>query len=126
MKTSRFLSARVIAFAGFLQEIVAVPVLFQTIAGVQIGILRAVRDGREVTNAEVNTRRFVTGCVGSVDVDVNVDVIFTDEVEFPPFFRLVADGSDLLQVLNSDIGACLVLEKNEFPRFRVFVLITTL
>ncbi|ERG96043.1 MAG: hypothetical protein J07HQW2_02510 [Haloquadratum walsbyi J07HQW2] len=62
VKTSGFLSARVIAFDGFLQEIVAVPVLFQTIPGVQIGILRAVRDGREVTNAEVNTHTVFSPC----------------------------------------------------------------
>jgi hypothetical protein len=48
--------------------------LFQAVAGVEVGFLGAVCDRREVTGAEVNTRRLVTGSVGCLDL------VFTDEM----------------------------------------------
>ena len=72
--------------------------MFQPVAGVQVGILGAVSDGSEVTDAEVDTCRLIPGGSG------RFNAIFTDEVDFPPLRRVVVDGTNLLEVLNHDTG----------------------
>ena len=117
VESSSFFTTRVVTFSDFFREVIAV--LFEAIAGVQVGLLGAVRDGSEVADTEVNTRCFVAGCGGCLDF------VFTDEVDFPPLFPLVVDRSDLLQVLDGDARACLVFDKDVFPCFRVFLVIRT-
>ena len=104
-------TTRVIALGDFLREVVAI--LFEAVSGVQLGFLRTVCHSGEVTDAEVNTRCFVTGCVRSLDF------VFADEVEFPSLRRLVVDGSNLLQVLDGDAGGRLVLNEDVVPVSRV-------
>ena len=81
-------ATRVVALGDFFREVVAV--LFQTVSGVQVGFPGAVRDSREVTDTKVDTCCLVTGSVGSLNF------VFADEVQFPPTFRLVVDGTNLL------------------------------
>ena len=83
-----FFTTRVVTLGDFFREIVAV--LLQTVSGVQVGFLGTVRDRREVTDAEVNTSRLVTGSAGSLNF------VFADEVQFPSPLRLVVDGTNLL------------------------------
>ncbi|ERG97002.1 MAG: hypothetical protein J07HQW2_03488 [Haloquadratum walsbyi J07HQW2] len=73
---------------------------------------------------EVNSRRFVAGSRGCLDFHF----VCADEVEFPTLFCLVGDGTDLLQVVDGDAGACLVFDndKDVFPRFRVLVVVWAL
>jgi len=65
-------TTRVVAFGDFFREVIAV--LFQAVAGVEVGVLSAVRDRREVTDTEVDTRRLVTGGVRSLNL------VFPDEM----------------------------------------------
>ncbi|ERG92675.1 MAG: hypothetical protein J07HQW1_02720 [Haloquadratum walsbyi J07HQW1] len=90
MESSGFFTTRVVTLGNFLREVVAI--LFQPVAGVEVGFLGAVRDSDsgEVTDTEVNTRCLGAGCVGSFDF------VLADEVKFPPLFGLVVDCSDLL------------------------------
>jgi len=118
MESRGFVATRVVALGDFLREVV--PVLFQAVAGVQIGFLGAVGDGGEVTDSEVDACCLGAGCGGCLDF------IFADEVKFPSRFRLVVDGANLLQVFDRDAGACLVFDKDVLPCFRVFLVISTL
>ena len=72
MQSSGLFTTAIVAVGDFFRKVVAV--LFQTVAGVQVGFLGAIRDRREVTDAEVDARRFGAGCIG------RLDLIFTDEV----------------------------------------------
>jgi len=115
VQTSGILPTRVVAVGDFFREVVAV--LFQAVAGVEVGFLGAVCDGGEVTDAEVNTRRLVAGGVG------RLDFVFADEVKFPSPLRFVVDGANLLQILDLYAGTGFVFDKDVFPRFRVFLVI---
>ena len=88
MESSGFFTTRVVTLGNFLREVVAI--LFEAIAGVEVGFLGAVRDGGEVTDTEIDTSSLGAGCVGSFDF------VLADEVKFPPLFGLVVDCSDLL------------------------------
>ena len=109
---------RIVAFADFFREVV--PILFQTVAGVQVGFLGAVRDRREVTDAEVYTCCLIAGCGG------RVDLVFADKMQLPSLLCFVVDGPDLLQILDCNTGTGFVLDKDVFPCFRVFLMICTL
>ena len=118
VQTSGPFPARIVAVGDLLREVI--PVLFEAIPGVQVGLLGAVRNSGEVADSEVNACRLVTGSSRCLDF------VFADEVEFPASFRLVVDYTDLLQVLNRYAGARFVFDKDVFPRFRVFLVVRTL
>jgi len=115
VQSSCSFTTRVVAFSNFFREVVAV--LLQAVAGVQVGFLGAVCDGGEVADAEVNTRRLVAGSGG------RLDLVFTDEVQFPSSLCLVVDSSGLLQVLDCDAGSSFVFDEDVFPCFRVFLVV---
>ena len=117
VETDCLISARIITLGDLFREVVAI--LFQAVAGVQVGLLGTVRHRSEVTNPEVDTSCFLAGCVGRLNL---FDV---DEVEFPPALLPVVDGTNLLQVLDGDAGAGFVLDKDVLLRFRVFLVIGT-
>ncbi len=99
----------------------AVPVLFQAVTGVEIGVLNAARYDGEVADAEVNVD---SRCLGIGGIR-RVNFVLTDKVEFLLFLRAIVDGTDLLQIFDSDTEACLVFDENVFPRLRVFFMIRT-
>jgi hypothetical protein len=78
MESRGLVAPRVVALGNLLREVV--PVLFQPIAGVQVGIFGAVRNGGKVADAEVDSSRFSTGGGG------RLDFVFTDEMYLSPFF----------------------------------------
>ena len=88
MQSSGPFATRVVALGDFFREVV--PVLFEAVAGVQIGVFGAVGDGSEVADTEIDTRRFVAGCGG------HLDFVFADEMQLPPFIRLMIDRANLL------------------------------
>ena len=108
----------VVAVGNLLREVV--PILFETVTGVQVGILGTVGDSGEVADAEVDARCLVTGSGGCLNF------VLTDEVEFPPLFRLVVDGPNLLKILDGDAGGSFVFNKDVFPRSGVFLVIRAL
>ena len=115
MESRGFFTTRVITLFDFFREVVAV--LFEAVAGVEVGFLGAVRNSGEVTDTEVNTRCFGAGRSGCLDF------VFADEVEFPSSPFVVVDYSDLLEVLDGDAGCGFVLNKDVFPRFLVLFVI---
>ena len=115
MQSSGPFATRVVALGDFFREVV--PVLFEAVAGVQVSFLGAVRDSGEVADAQVDTCRLLAGCGGCLDF------VFADEMQFPSSLRLVVDGANLLQVLNRDTRARLVLDEDVLPRFGVFLVI---
>lgn len=115
MESSSPVTTRVITLGDFFREVVAV--LFQAVAGVEVGFLGAVRDSGEVTDTEVDTSSLGAGRGGCLDF------VLADEVKFPPLFRPIVDCSNLLEVLDGDTGCGFVLNKDVFPRFRVLFVI---
>jgi len=105
----------VVTLGDLFREVV--PVLFQSVAGVQVGFLGTVCDCRKVADTEVDARCFVAGC------GRRLDFVFADEMEFPSLLRRVVDGPDLLEVLDFYAGPSFVLDKHVLPRFRVFFVI---
>ena len=91
--------------------------MLQAVARVQVGFFGAVRDSSEVADAKIDACCLLAGSGGCLDF------VFVDEVEFPATLRVVVDGTNLLQVLNLYTGACLVLDKDVFLRFGVFLVI---
>jgi hypothetical protein len=104
VETSGPFTTRGITLGNPFREVVAI--LLQSAAGVEVGFLGAVRDGCEVTDAEVNTSRLVAGGGG------RLDFVFADEVKFPSSLRFILDRANLLQILNRDFGARLVLDED--------------
>ena len=72
MESSGFFTTRVITLCDFFREVVAV--LFQPVAGVEVGFLGAVRNSGEVTDTEVDTSSLGAGRGGCLDF------VFTDKV----------------------------------------------
>ena len=67
-------------------------------------VVRGVRDGGEIRDAEVDASGFVAGCLG-------LDFVFAHDVEFP--FVAVPDGSHLSNVLDNNIWSSLDFAEDE-------------
>src|SRR5699024_8481904 len=80
---------RIIAFGALLSEVVVV--LFESSTGIQQGFVTE-RDGSDIADPEVHTRRAVAGRFGDFDFDT------TDNVESP--HTVFVDGTHLLDVLD--------------------------
>jgi hypothetical protein len=72
VQTGGSVTTRVVAFGYLFEEVV--PVLFQPIPGIQVGVLGTVRNGGEVADAEVDTCCLVAGRGGCLDL------VLADEV----------------------------------------------
>jgi hypothetical protein len=75
MESGRSLTICVVALANLLWEVVAV--LFQAVAGVQVGFVGTVGDSGKIADAKINSSGFITGWGWCFDL------IFTDDVKFP-------------------------------------------
>jgi hypothetical protein len=108
----------VVAFGDLLREVV--PVLFQSGAGVEVGVLGTGRDGGEIRDAEVDASRLVAGRVRCFPL------VGADEVEFPSLLRLVVDRTHLLDVLHLDVRSGFVFDEDVLPSAGVLLVIRTL
>ena len=72
VESSRTLTTSVVTLGNFLGNVV--PVLFQTVAGVQGGVVGAVGDGGKITDAKVDACGFLAGCFWWFDF------VFADDV----------------------------------------------
>lgn len=80
-------SRGLVAPGDLLREVVAI--LFQAIAGVEVGFFGAVRNGGEVADTEVDTCCLVAGCGG------RLDFVLVDEMQFPSLLRLVVENGGM-------------------------------
>ena len=118
VETSGPFAVRIVTLGDFFREVI--PVLFEAVSGVQVGLFGTVCDGGEVTDTKVNACCLVTGCSGCLNF------VFADEMQFPASFRFVVDSPDLLQILNRNTGASFVFDKDVLPRFGMFLVIRAL
>ncbi len=117
VQSSRTLTTAVITLSNFFGEVV--PVLFQPVARIQVGFFRAVGNGGEIADAEIDASGFLTGSVWSFTL------VCADDVKLPATFRPVVDGTHLLDILNSRVRSSLIFNQHVLPRFRVLFVIRT-